>query len=119
MRPNPLHCRSSQTLRLAMIAAVVLLISVKPAQSYTWLGPFPDVGVAAAEVIPKGGEAIPPLFEWPEAPKPDGVIDLVPPEIASQNSPEPATIIASLIGAGALGLVRVWRKRRGFKPLAA
>jgi hypothetical protein len=100
---------------LALAAAVVLLTFASPALSYTWLGPFPDVPVVTpVDTAPPMDQTVPPIFNWTETPPADVVADLSPPGggVDVRGAPEPATVITSLIGAGALSLAGLWRKRR-------
>jgi len=93
--------------------------AASPVLSYTWLGPFPDVPITVPVETPTMDETVPPIFEWTEPPPVTGMVDLTPPgtEVVPQSTPEPATVITGLIGAGALGLVRLWRKRRNPRPV--
>jgi hypothetical protein len=117
MRPAQLSRNRSPLLTL-VVAAAVLLIFASPVLSYTWLGPFPDVPITVPVETPTMDETVPPIFEWTEPPPVTGLVDLTPPgsEVVPQSTPEPATVITGLIGAGALGLVRLWRKRRKPRP---
>ena len=116
MRPARRNTIGSPLIRLAFAASLVTLVSAAPGFSYTWLGPFPPIVVVPpVGTPPQDQQTIPPLFDWNQPPGTGGTIDLSPPgpDVVTQGTPEPSTIVAGLIGAGALGLMRVWRKRRG------
>jgi hypothetical protein len=116
MRPTQ-YRTNSRLVRLVFVAAFVSLIFVSPVFSFEWFGPFPQItGTQPGNVPPAGNQTIPPLFGWTDQPPATATVpDLAPPGPSTppQSTPEPSTIIAGLIGAGALGLVRLWRQRRG------
>ena len=105
--PSPEQVRSMLKLvGAALVAVVVWSMATSFASAAFWF-PLPiqpnpgNVPLPPPVVAPNGGgnNQIPP----PDVPPPD-----VPPP---NNTPEPASVILGLVGMGAVGLARFWRRQ--------
>jgi len=87
--------------RLAVCVAAFLLLAPGSARAFYWPG-WPGAGVTEPpSITPKQIEK--------ELPPPKTPIDPVDPP---KQVPEPATLVIAGLGLGALGLQRVWKRRK-------
>ncbi len=113
-----LICRKS--LIVAACAALLCLLSGRAAFAVTWIGFFPAIpnapgGPPSTGPGPVTPPTIPPIFNWIEPPPTGPSGQSGPPPTSPPGtiapSPEPATIIGSLIALSALGVMRISRRR--------
>ncbi|HEV3145249.1 MAG TPA: PEP-CTERM sorting domain-containing protein, partial [Gemmataceae bacterium] len=84
------------------------LVATAPVSAAFWF-PFPT------QPSPPGNVPLPPDQVAPNNNPSNPIGDPPPPDVTPDvnlSSPEPASVVLGLVGAGAMGLVGVWRRRR-------
>ncbi|HLW67284.1 MAG TPA: PEP-CTERM sorting domain-containing protein [Gemmataceae bacterium] len=105
--PSPENYKSVAKLFGVVLAATVFWLMTTSSASAAFWFPLPIQPNPGNVPLPPPNQVVPNGGGNP--------VDIPPPDAPpgnAQNSPEPASVVLGLIGVGAIGALRIWRRRQ-------